>query len=89
MTYRDRFMLLSGYSVCEDFYQPDYSKQKPEKPTDYRRTLYWNPNLQLDNEGKAKVSFFTGSRPTQLILSVEGLSGSGQPLTGLSYPEDR
>ena len=89
MTYRDRFMLLSGYSVCEDFYQPDYSKQKPEKPTDYRRTLYWNPNLQLDGEGRARVSFFTGSRAAQLILSAEGLSGSGQPLTGLSYPEDR
>ncbi|MBO4613030.1 MAG: hypothetical protein J5671_07685 [Bacteroidaceae bacterium] len=89
MTWRDRRMVLTGYAVCDDFYQPDYSKQKPAEPTDYRRTLYWNPNVQLNGEGRAKVSFFTGSKPAQLTLSAEGLTTDGQPLTGISYPEDR
>ncbi|MBQ8969515.1 MAG: hypothetical protein IJ064_07285 [Bacteroidaceae bacterium] len=86
MTWLNRRMVLTGYAVCEDFYQPDYSKQRPTEPTDYRRTLYWNPNLQLDSEGKAKVSFFTGSRPAQLSVSAEGMTPDGQPLTGITYP---
>lgn len=89
MTWRDRRMKLTGYAVCEDFYRPDYSKQKPAEPTDYRRTLYWNPNLQLDAEGRARVTFFTGSRPAQLTLSAEGMAPDGTPLTGISYPEER
>ncbi len=88
MTWRDRRMVLKGYAVCEDFYQPDYSKQIPAEATDYRRTLYWNPNLQLDAEGKAQVTFYNNSRPTQLILSAEGMTSSGAPLTGISYPEE-
>ena len=89
MTWRDRRMVLTGFAVCEDFYRPDYSKQKPAEPTDYRRTLYWNPNLQLDAEGRARVTFFTGSRPAQLTLSAEGMAPDGTPLTGISYPEER
>lgn len=89
MTWRDRRLVLSGFSVCEDFYQPDYSKQKPSEPTDYRRTLYWNPDLQLDAQGGATVTFFAGSRAVRLTVSAEGLSSGGQPLTGISYPEDR
>ena len=89
MTWRDRRLLLTGFAICEDFYQPDYSKQKPTEPTDYRRTLYWNPDLQLDAEGRARVRFFTGSHPTQIVLSAEGMAADGQPLSGISYPEDR
>ncbi len=89
MTYSDRFMSLTGFAICEDFYQPDYSKQRPEEPTDYRRTLYWNPNVQLDEEGKASVSFYNNCRKSSLILSAEGMTSTGQPLTGISYPEDR
>ena len=89
MTWRDRRMVLKGFAVCEDFYQPDYSKQKPTEAKDYQRTLYWNPNLQLDGEGKANVTFFNNSRQTQLLISAEGMTSSGEPLTGISYPEDR
>ena len=89
MAWRDRRMLLTGYAVCDDFYQPDYSGHTPSTPTDYRRTLYWNPDLQLDEQGQATVSFYTGSQQTRLTVSAEGMSPTGQPLTGISYPEDQ
>ncbi|MBQ8052001.1 MAG: hypothetical protein IJ197_10615 [Bacteroidaceae bacterium] len=89
MTWRDRRLVLTGFAVCEDFYQPDYSKQKPSEPTDYRRTLYWNPDVQLDAEGRATLQFYNNSRPTRLTVSAEGMTPTGQPLTGISYPEDR
>ena len=88
MTWRDRRMFLSGYAICEDFYQPDYSTQKPASPIDYRRTLYWNPNVEINADGMGKIRFFTGSRPVSLIISAEGMSATGEPLTGIRYPEE-
>ncbi|MCD8202992.1 MAG: hypothetical protein LUD48_05065, partial [Prevotella sp.] len=78
----------TGFAVCEDFYQPDDTNKPVEEPTDYRRTLYWNPNLQLDENGEAEVHFFNNSRQTQVCVSAEGMTASGQPLTGIRYPED-
>ncbi len=88
MAWRDRRMLLTGFAVCEDFYQPDYTDKPVGEPTDYRRTLYWNPNLQLDGNGEAEVHFFNNASQTQLCVSAEGMTASGQPLTGIRYPED-
>ena len=89
MTWLNRRTVLKGYAVCEEFYQPDYSGRKPSESTDYRRTLYWNPNVQLDERGQATLQFYNNSRPTQLTVSAEGMTSEGQPLTGISYPEDR
>ena len=89
VTYQNRFMRLTGYSVCEEFYQPDYSHRHPAEPTDHRRTLYWNPDVPFDAEGHATVRFFNNSHQTRLTLSAEGMTATGQPLTGTSYPENR
>jgi len=89
MTWRDRCIILSGFAVCEDFYHPDYTNKPTGEPTDYRRTLYWNPELQLDANGEAHVRFFNNARQTQLTISAEGMTPEGTPLTGISYPEDQ
>ncbi len=85
MAWRDRRMVLTGFAVCEDFYQPDYTNKPTGEPTDYRRTLYWNPNLRLDENGEAKVHFFNNATQTQLNISAEGMTSSGVPLTGVLY----
>ena len=89
VTYRDRRALLWGYSVCEDYYNVDYSKKPLPSTKDYRRTLYWNPDLQLDNEGRAHVQLYNNCKKTELTISAEGIGQSGTLMTGLSYPEDR
>ena len=78
ITYRDRRYILPGYSVAEDFYSPDYSKHRlPEGQKDYRRTLYWNPNLQLDENGQARITFYNNSRTTQIRVEAEGQARDG------------
>jgi hypothetical protein len=74
-TFRDRHYMLEGFSEPADFYQPNYSLYKPIEPTDYRRTLYWNPNLATDKTGKARISFFNNSKETRIKVSVAGLEG--------------
>ena len=81
--YRDRFIVLDGYSTSAEFYHPDYSKMKlPVGQKDYRRTLYWNPNLQLDENGEANISFYNNSRQTTLSVEVEGQASDGTLLWG-------
>lgn len=81
--YRDRFIILDGYSTSTEFYHPDYSKMKlPEGQKDYRRTLYWNPNLQLDENGEANITFYNNSRQTTLSIEAEGQASDGTLLWG-------
>ena len=83
VAYRDRFLYLQGFNVCEDFYNPRYDKRSlPDLPTDYRRTIYWNPNLQLDDEGRATITFWNNSRNNQLYITAEGVTSEGGILTG-------
>ena len=76
--YRDRRYILDGFAAPAEFYSPDYSKQTlPEVPTDYRRTLYWNPNLKLDAEGRARVTLYNNSRTTQIQVEAAGQAADG------------
>ena len=80
VTYRDRRYILHGFAYQEDFYHPDYSRQQPKQPTDYRRTLYWNPDLRLDEQGRAHVTFYNNCRKTQICVEAEGMDGEGRLL---------
>ncbi|MBQ8455868.1 MAG: hypothetical protein IJ537_11125 [Bacteroidaceae bacterium] len=88
-TYRDRHIILHGYDVSEEFYCPNYSQRPLPSLKDYRRTLYWNPNLELDDNGHADVTFWNNSLSTSITVSAEGITPKGKILTGISYPEDR
>ena len=77
VVYRDRRYILPGFSYPAEFYNPDYSQQTPPEPNDYRRTLYWNPNLQLDKNGEASVTFYNNSRQTNLSIEAEGQASDG------------
>ena len=81
MTYRDRHYVLQGFAYPAEFYSPDYSQgHLPAQPTDYRRTLYWNPRLTLDSQGEATVTFFNCARTTEPSVDVQGQAPDGTPL---------
>lgn len=66
---------LEGYSQVKEFYSPDYSILPPE--TDYRRTLYWNPYVSPDQEGKANIRFYNNSRCKKFRISAETVTPEG------------
>ncbi|GAB3930233.1 carboxypeptidase-like regulatory domain-containing protein [Mucilaginibacter myungsuensis] len=64
--------------VPREFYSPRYKLNAPIKgEPDYRSTLYWEPNLITDVNGKARVSFFTSDLPTNYTINIQGTSGDG------------
>lgn len=66
---------LEGYSEVKEFYHPDYSILPEEE--DYRRTLYWNPELMPDEEGNAKIRFYNNSRCRDFKITAETISAEG------------
>lgn len=77
-TYRDRRLVISGVSLPLQQYSPDYSHYRPQKPTDYRRTLYWNPNARLDADGELHFTVYNNSRQTRVAVDVQGVAGDGK-----------
>ena len=77
-TYRDRRYLLPGFAEPADFYNPDYSQALPPEPTDYRRTLYWNPNARLDADGHFRATVYNNSHETRIRVSVAGITSDGK-----------
>lgn len=76
-TYRDRHIIIQGFDYPTEFYSPNYSQQHPKTPTDYRRTLYWNPNVKTDKNGRAIIHFYNNSRETRVNVSVAGITADG------------
>ena len=72
---------IQGYSYSKEFVHPDYSGVPVQDlPRDYRRTLYWNPNVTLDENGRAEIEFFNNSTCRHISICAEGLSHDGKPL---------
>ncbi|MBQ2122886.1 MAG: hypothetical protein II200_02700, partial [Bacteroidaceae bacterium] len=64
-----------GYTTQKAFYSPNYYQMIMPKEPDNRRTLYWSPNLLIDDLGKASVVFFNNSHDgTQLRISIQGIT---------------
>ena len=74
-TFRDRRIILDGMYMPADFYHPDYSHRPLDADMkDYRRTLYWNPNAQLDADGRFTATFYNNGKTTRIRVSTAGLS---------------
>ena len=71
---------FEGYSPKMEFYAPEYPDGPIEGDADYRRTVYWNPDVKTDKNGKADVEFYNNGYSRSLNISVEGVAIDGTPL---------
>ena len=69
---------FQGFNKPSTFKMEDYSILPPM--ADFRRTIYWNPNIRTDADGKAKVEFYNNSTCNEMYISAEGMSDDGRVL---------
>ena len=62
---------IQGFSPERKFYIPDYSDASLPDEQDFRRTLYWNPNVVTDTEGRATVRFYNTPHCKRIEISAE------------------
>lgn len=82
-TYRDRRYIFPGFTRPLQHYSPDYSGRRPTQPTDYRRTLYWNANAQLDETGTFRVTVYNNCRETRVKITAQGITPDGHIVIGM------
>ncbi len=72
----------NGYSVTKEFYAPGYAVDKSAKAqTDNRITLYWRPNILMNNVNpKIPVTFYNNDRTKSFKIVVEGMTIDGKML---------
>ncbi|MEL7006235.1 MAG: TonB-dependent receptor plug domain-containing protein, partial [Bacteroidota bacterium] len=69
---------LPAIATPNNFYVPVYdSGENVFQRNDFRKTIYWNPVVQTDHDGKAKVEFYNSDAITSFNIMAEGISHSG------------
>lgn len=75
---------LPGFTKTRKFLAPDYENSSTDgTQADYRSTIYWNPDVEVDaNTGKTSVSFFASDLAGLYRVVVEGVTAKGAPVRG-------
>ena len=73
---------IPRFTITKEFYKPLYNTEEKRKSMipDLRKTIHWDPDLQIDEDGNAVVEFYTGDRYTRIKCTLEGISDEGIPV---------
>ena len=72
---KQRFTSIQGYNESKQFYSPDYSHTKPSEEKDYRRTLLWNPETVIGEDGEINIELFNSYSCQYINVDVAGRAG--------------
>ncbi|MBC7398958.1 MAG: hypothetical protein H7289_03360, partial [Mucilaginibacter sp.] len=68
-----------GFNKAREFYSPRYDRPgNADKLPDLRTTVYWNPYLKTDADGKTSFNFFNADGPGTYKVIVEGINAAGE-----------
>ncbi|MDL2231802.1 TonB-dependent receptor plug domain-containing protein [Porphyromonadaceae bacterium OttesenSCG-928-L07] len=69
-----------GYQKPIEFYAPKYetAQEKNSNQYDLRTTIYWEPEIELSEDGKATLSFYTADVPSEYSIVIEGIAEEGR-----------
>jgi hypothetical protein len=75
-----RATIIQGYTPIVEKYSPVYPDDEVlyDRHADYRRTLYWNPNLPTDINGAASFECFNNQFTTPVMIRVETIDDYGR-----------
>ena len=74
-----RQTVIQGYTHALEYYSPAYpTKELYMDKVDKRRTLYWNPSVRTDENGKVVIECYNNQYSTPVIIQAETMSKDGQ-----------
>lgn len=73
-----RKTMFRGFNYVKAFEMEAYDIYPPME--DFRRTIFWAPELVTDANGNARVEFWNNSSIHQMYISAEGIAPNGKVL---------
>lgn len=67
-----------GYIKERSFYMPRYETEQSKATNDYRTTIYWNPDVRLDENGKVSLDYYNADGNGKYKVVVEGMDEAGR-----------
>lgn len=76
------YMIRLPYKIIDpvrSFVSPDYSTQEMSESRipDYRNTLYWNPSVKPDKNGKVRIEFWSSDNKSDYVINIQGIIQGG------------
>lgn len=71
--------MITGYGVAKEFFNPVYETPDSKTGSDYRSTLYWNPEIKITNK-EAKIHFYNNDISKRFRVILCGLDSDGYPI---------
>ncbi len=65
-----------GFYTVRQFYSPKYDA-KPDPKPDLRTTVFWEPNLVTDANGKGNVNYYNTDKSGAYRVVIEGIDAEG------------
>jgi hypothetical protein len=59
----------------------DTREKSEQRIPDFRNTLYWNPAIKTDQNGKFRAEFYTSDFTGEYAIIIQGISGDGAPFS--------
>jgi hypothetical protein len=77
----------NGIEYQRQFYHPQYetADQLNSRVPDFRNVLTWEPNLATNDDGKAKLRFYTSDQPGTYRVDVQGIAADGSVGSGTAW----
>ncbi len=69
-----------GWKPNVEFFSPQYPDPAQKTRPDHRTTLYWNPKVKTDEEGRATVRFYASDISRRYLVTLEGVSDDGMTI---------
>lgn len=74
---------FSGYNEPRIFYSPKHhSTLESDYKPDLRTTLFWEPNIKLENNKDLFLNYFNADNSSIIKIIIEGITTTGIPVTG-------
>ena len=66
------------YYRAREYAAPKYEKEQTvEVRSDFRNTIYWNPNIEIGYSGRKTIEFYTSDDITSFRTTIEGITNDG------------
>jgi len=80
----DNTKRVQGLSKPLDFTNQKSQNTQLNRP-DFRSTIYWNPIIKTDSQGKASIEVFSSDDVGHLQIRIDGFAHGGRPFSATHY----